>query len=120
MESLVRVMVVDDEPAIRHAVEAVLVEEGFEVATAPNGAVALEVLDVAQPDAILLDLRMPVMDGYQFLAAHRQRPDPKPPVIICSTAPDAARLVDQGAAGYLRKPFDIDELIDTINRFASS
>jgi two-component system, chemotaxis family, chemotaxis protein CheY len=118
MENHVRVMVVDDEPAIRHAVEAVLVEEGFEVDTAPNGAVALEALDSARPDAILLDLRMPVMDGYAFLDAHQRRPAPRAPVIVCSTAPDAARLVNKGAAGYLRKPFDIDELIETINRFA--
>lgn len=120
MESCVRVMVVDDEPAIRHAVEAVLVEEGFEVATAPNGAEALETLDSARPDAILLDLRMPIMDGYAFLAAHQKRPAPRPPVIICSTASDAAQLVNRGAAGYLRKPFDIDELIETINRFATA
>lgn len=117
MDHAIRVMVVDDEPAIRHAVEAVLVDEGFVVATAPNGAAALNALDRTRPDAILLDLRMPVMDGYEFLAIHAARPAPRAPVIVCSTAPDAARMINNGAAGYLRKPFDIDELIDTIHRF---
>jgi CheY-like chemotaxis protein len=110
----VRVMIVDDEPAIRHAVEAALVDEGFVVATAPDGAAALAALDSVRPDAILLDLRMPVMDGYAFLAAYRGRPEPRAAVIVCSTASNPAGVVGMGAAGYLRKPFDIDELIDVI------
>jgi CheY-like chemotaxis protein len=110
----VRVMIVDDEPAIRHAVEAALVDEGFVVATAPDGAAALAALASARPDAILLDLRMPVMDGYAFLAAYQGVPEPRAAVIVCSTASNAAGVVGMGAAGYLRKPFDIDELIEVI------
>jgi CheY-like chemotaxis protein len=113
---LVRVMIVDDEPAIRHAVEAALVDEGFVVATAPNGAAALAALDSVRPDAILLDLRMPVMDGYAFLAAYRGQPEPRAAVIVCSTASTAPGVVGMGAVGYLRKPFDIDELIEVIYR----
>ncbi len=118
MANPVRVLIVDDEPAIRHAVEAVLVDEGFIVATASDGAAALAALDVAKPDAILLDLRMPVMDGYAFLAAYQARPEPRAAVIVCSTASNAAGVVSMGAVGYLRKPFDIDELIDMIKRFS--
>lgn len=120
MEQTPCVMVVDDEPAIRHAVEAVLVEEGFVVKTAPNGAEALDTLEQTSPMAILLDLRMPVMDGYQFLEAHQALPAPKAPVIVCSTTPDASHLLERGAAGFLRKPFDIDELLDILNRFIAS
>jgi two-component system chemotaxis response regulator CheY len=118
MANPVRVLIVDDEPAIRHAVEAVLVDEGFVVATAPDGAAALAVLDAAKPDAILLDLRMPVMDGYAFLSAYRARPEPRAAVIVCSTASNAAGVVGMGAAGYLRKPFDIDELIEMLHKYA--
>jgi two-component system chemotaxis response regulator CheY len=118
MANPVRVLIVDDEPAIRHAVEAVLVDEGFVVATAPDGAAALAALDTAKPDAILLDLRMPVMDGYAFLASYRTRPEPRAAVIVCSTASNAAGVIGLGAAGYLRKPFDIDELIEMIQKFA--
>jgi CheY-like chemotaxis protein len=120
MAKPVRVLIVDDEPAIRHAVEAALVDEGFEVATAPDGAAALAAIESARPDAILLDLRMPVMDGYTFLAAYRSRPEPRAAVIVCSTASNATGVVGMGAAGYLRKPFDIDELIEMIYRHASS
>src|SRR5262245_47578376 len=109
-------MIVDDEPAIRHAVEAALVDEGFVVATAPDGAAALAALDTVRPDAIVLDLRMPVMDGYAFLAAYRRRPEPRAAVIVCSTASNSAGVVGMGAAGYLRKPFDIEELIAVIMR----
>src|SRR4051812_29468886 len=89
----VHVMIVDDEPAIRHAVEAALLDEGFVVATAPDGAAALAALDSARPDAILLDLRMPVMDGYAFLAAYQGLPEPRAAVIVCSTASNAAGVV---------------------------
>jgi DNA-binding response OmpR family regulator len=116
MANPVRVLIVDDEPAIRHAVEAALTDEGFVVATAPDGAAALAALATARPDAILLDLRMPVMDGYAFLTAYLSRPAPRAAVIVCSTASNAAGVVGMGAAGYLRKPFDIDELIALINR----
>jgi CheY-like chemotaxis protein len=118
MANPVRVLIVDDEPAIRHAVEAVLVDEGFVVVTASDGAAALAALDSAKPDAILLDLRMPVMDGYAFLAAYRARPEPRAAVIVCSTASNASGVVGLGASGYLRKPFDIDELIEMINKYA--
>lgn len=115
----VQVLIVDDEPAIRHAVEAALVDEGFVVSTAGDGAAALKVVEHHQPDAIILDLRMPVMDGYAFLAAYRTRPNPKAAVIVCSTAPNAASVLGMGANAYLRKPFDIDDLIALIDRFAS-
>lgn len=120
MANPVRVLIVDDEPAIRHAVEGALVDEGFVVATAPDGAAALAALETTRPDAILLDLRMPVMDGYAFLEAYQARPEPRAAVIICSTASNVAGLMGMGAAAYLRKPFDIDELIDVIQKYTKS
>lgn len=112
----VRVLIVDDEPAIRHAVEAALVDEGFVVATAPDGAAALAAIESVRPDAILLDLRMPVMDGYAFLAQYQRAPEPRAAVIVCSTASNAANVTGMVVAGYSQKPFDIDELIEVILR----
>jgi CheY-like chemotaxis protein len=118
MRDPVRVLVVDDEPAIRSAVEAALSDEGYLVGTAADGAAALNAADSDHPDAILLDLRMPVMDGYAFMAAYRSRPEPRAAVIVCSTGYHPASVIGLGASAFLRKPFDIDELIDLIDQVA--
>ena len=65
----VRVLIVDDEPDIRATVSAMLEIEGYDVAEAANGADALQVFDELTPDVILLDMRMPVLDGWGFAAA---------------------------------------------------
>jgi DNA-binding response OmpR family regulator len=116
----VRILVVDDEPAIRHAVEAALVDEGFLVGTAADGAAALAEVDAHRPDAILLDLRMPVLDGFGFLAVYRTRTEPRAAVIVCSTASTTSGLAGLGVVAYLRKPFDIDDLIAVIDHHAAS
>ncbi len=108
------ILVVDDEPAIRQAVQLVLEDENFTVATAPNGAAALALLDTICPDAILLDLCMPIMDGYEFLAAYRDRPDGNAVVIVCSTYASRSRLRELDADGFIGKPFDINELIELL------
>jgi CheY-like chemotaxis protein len=90
------------------------------VATAADGAAALSALDAVRPDAILLDLRMPVMDGYAFLTAYRTRPEPRAAVIVCSTSPRSTAVTGQGVAAYLRKPFDIDDLVTLIHRLAAA
>ena len=69
-----RILIVDDDESIRQIVGMCLTDEGYEVFEAPNGQVALERLAEAQPDLILLDLRMPVMDGGSSRAATRSCP----------------------------------------------
>jgi two-component system chemotaxis response regulator CheY len=120
MGDAVRVLIVDDEPAIRHAVEAALSDEGYEVGTAADGAAALASIDDEKPDAILLDLRMPVMDGYAFLDAYLRRPGPRAAVIVCSTGYQPSSAIQMGAAAFLRKPFDIDELIRLIDKLGAA
>src|ERR687885_2636111 len=69
-----RVLVVEDEPIIRRFLEEGLTDAGFHVITAHNGAVALDRVEEHQPDAVLLDLLMPVMDGLEFLRERQQQP----------------------------------------------
>ena len=115
------VLVVDDEPDIRTFVRLALEDEGYGVVTAANGAEALEVLRATNPSLILLDLRMPGMDGREFVAAYREREShaasPPVPIILVS----ASRLpeVDPeefGADGVLHKPFDVDRLLESVAR----
>lgn len=111
-------LVVDDDDGIVEAVSMLLDEEGYEVLIAPHGAAALDVLDHALPDIILLDLRMPVMDGWTFLREYRQRPGPLAPVIIFTAAQRAIQEPGEfGAEAYLAKPFDIDDLLGLVGSF---
>ena len=71
------ILVVDDDEAILSAVESTLADEGYPVVTAPDGAAALDVVERQQPTAILLDMKMPVMDGWAFARAYRQQPGPR-------------------------------------------
>ncbi len=113
-----KVLVVDDDDAIGEFVGWVLADEGHEVAIAGNGAVALQMLDGLAPDVILLDMRMPVMDGWQFADAYRKRDRPPAPIVVVTAARDVAeRAKEIDAEAYIGKPFDIDELLATVRRF---
>ncbi len=114
-----RVLVVDDDEGIRGFVSLALADEGYEVAEADNGAAALHLLESARPDVILLDMRMPTMDGWEFSRIYRQSPGPHAPIIVLTAARDASSWASQiDAEGCLGKPFDVDELLDLVGRFA--
>jgi two-component system chemotaxis response regulator CheY len=113
-----QVLVVDDDESIRNFVELALDTEGYHVASAHNGAVALDVAGQQQPDLILLDMRMPVMDGWAFAHAYRSRPGPHAPIVVITAAPDAGqRAAEINADGYLGKPFDLDELLELVEHY---
>ena len=103
------ILVIDDDAATREVLELTLSDEGYQVLQATNGAAALDLLSRHQPDVILLDTRMPIMDGWQFLEAYHQRSEP--PVPIVGLTADSATLPTDA---LVRKPFDIDELLGTI------
>jgi len=114
-----RVLVIDDELGIRSVLAEALVEEGWEVQSARDGREALRVLRAWRPDAILLDLMMPVMDGWAFRKAQRGLPDglSDVPLIVLSAAREvAAHGVALGAAVALPKPFDFDEVIEAVEQ----
>ena len=110
------VLVVDDEPELRSVVALVLSEEGYQVEEAANGAEALHVLTRRQPNCVLLDMRMPVLDGWGF-ARELEARHLHVPVVVMTAAQDARRWCDEiGAADCLSKPFDLGDLLDTVER----
>lgn len=110
-----RILIVDDDESIRQIVGLCLSDEGYEVFEASNGQTALDGLDEARPDLILLDLRMPVMDGWEFARLYRMRPGPHADIIAFVAALNAEQeSADLNAASVLSKPFDLDDLLKVI------
>ena len=110
------ILVVDDDPEILAMLRDFLEGEGFAIRTATNGAEALEVLEDVAPALILLDMRMPVLDGWAFAERLRER-QVAYPIVVMTAAESAGSWADEiGATGYIAKPFDVDELLQTIER----
>ena len=109
-----RILVVDDEAAIRETVSEMLDLEGYEVETASNGAEALKAVEREFPAIVLLDMRMPVLDGWGFAGAMRDR-GIGVKIVVMTAARDAERWAREiSANGYLAKPFGFDDLVSTI------
>ncbi len=114
-----RVLVVDDDFSIRELIAMVLADEGYEVLTAADGAEALTLVGRRPPDLVLLDLNMPVLDGWQTQARLRVEA-PRLPVVIMTAGNRARQEAEQhAAAGYLAKPFDVDDLCATVARLVA-
>ena len=106
-----RVLVVDDDPSILDTVTSILTSEGFQVMAASGGHQALSMLQSWHPTLVLLDMRMPVMDGWAVARAMRETGS-KVPIVVMTAAESAQRWADEiGAAGHLAKPFGLDELL---------
>lgn len=109
-----RIIVVDDDPDVCETLSDILELEGFTVATAGNGIQALELIHDNAFDLILLDVRMPVMDGIETLKRIRENI----PVLMISAFGDDESIrnaMDNGARGYLRKPFEFAKLLAAID-----
>lgn len=115
-----RVLVVDDDDGVRDVMATALADDGWEVATATNGRSALAFLACAMPAAIILDLRMPIMDGLTFAEHFKAMPEPRAPLILISATISTAAVLATGAVTALRKPVDLNVLLDTVNLYASS
>lgn len=106
------ILVVDDDTDIRDLVVAILTLEGYEVTEARDGAQALSVIAQTTPDLIFLDMHMPVLDGWGFVAAYRALPGPHAAIIVMTAATNSKQLAAQvSAEGCLPKPFEIRELL---------
>lgn len=112
------VVVVEDDDDIRDTFRDVLEDEGYRVYTACNGVEALAILHDLHggPCLVLLDLMMPIMNGWQFLLALRKDPELlQVPVVILSAAPEE----NPAAVRVMGKPIDVDTLLDTVRTFCS-
>jgi two-component system, OmpR family, response regulator MprA len=109
----VRILVVDDEPAVRESLASSLVFEGYDVDTAVDGFAALEELERAKPDLIILDVLTPRMDGLTACRRLRGRGENVPVLMLTArdTVGDRVTGLDAGADDYLAKPFELDELL---------
>lgn len=110
-----RVLVVDDETVMQGLMQDILSAEGYEVAIAANGQEGLERIAELQPDLVVLDLMMPVLDGWGVLEALEGRSD-APPVIVLSASANvtgtADRAVARGAYACFPKPFNLGALLE--------
>lgn len=117
------VMVVDDSYSIRLLVEDALTKAGFEVITAKNGKIALELIKKKRPDLILSDINMPEMDGFALLDALQSDPNlsliPFTAISIYSDRGHMKRMIQHGAASYIIKPFNMDQLVILVEKLLS-
>ena len=113
------VLIVDDDPDILGLIRMALDEAGYSVATATNGRLALERIAERRPAVVLLDLTMPVMNGWQLNERLRELYPGLPVVFMTAAFRARTEAETHGAAGYLAKPFDVDDLLETVARFAS-
>ncbi len=112
------ILVVEDDLDLLGLVEMLLQDAGYPVRTASNGLQALERTAEAMPGLILLDMRMPVMNGWEFARAFAQRYGRAAPIVVVPAAENARlRAEEIGADGWLEKPFDLDDVLATVERF---
>lgn len=111
------ILVVDDDLDLMELVQRDLIEQGYRVLTAPNGQAALSVIEAqGVPHLILLDMFMPVMDGWTFAKDFTDRYGRSCPVVVMTAMDDSiTRAMEIGADAYLGKPFDLDTLNSTVD-----
>jgi two-component system response regulator MprA len=109
----VRILIVDDEPAVRDALQLALSCDGYDVDSAVNGREALELVEFSCPDAVVLDVLMPQLGGLEVCRRLRTRGDRTPVLMLTArdAVSDRVAGLDAGADDYLVKPFALDELL---------
>lgn len=111
------ILVVDDDPSILETVSDILEFEGYEVETVTNGQEALAWVQAETPSLVLLDMRMPVLDGWGFSREVRER-GLRMPIVVMTAAQNARKWADEiEADGYVSKPFELPDLLEAVRRF---
>ena len=112
------VLVVDDDEGVRDFVSEALRDVGYEVVTAEHGGAALAELEHVEPCVVLLDMRMPVVDGWAFSRRYRARAGRTAPnVVMTPSARARTWCAAIGGDAYLAKPFDLDDLYAVVGRY---
>jgi CheY-like chemotaxis protein len=115
-----RILVVDDELDILHAVSGILEDEGYEVIACGSGREALAAISAARPSLVLLDVMMPYMSGYEVLDTMKAMPAMDGvPVVLMSAAEPSDKKSPKWKA-FLRKPFHLDKLLAAVKDNALS
>ncbi len=116
-----KILVADDDPAILDALAAILEDEGYDVETTADGR-AVRSLEGDLPDALLLDIWMSGINGTDVCRHLKSRQQTKDlPIILISASRDTARLAEEaGADGFVEKPFDMDHLLDVIEKHTAA
>jgi CheY-like chemotaxis protein len=116
--SLPRILVVDDEEPLRNTLTEALELEGYAVRSASNGAEACELVRHFRPSAIVLDLMMPVMNGWEFLEHCRRDTDcsATPVLVISAHSKLPQEAANLGVKACIAKPFDLDVLLGAVDR----
>ena len=112
------VLVVDDDPAIRDMLSDFLGMEGYSVVTASDGLEGLRAFEKCTPSIVLLDMRMPNLDGWGFVGKLRERGIKVPILAVTASRCPERWAEDIGADGYLAKPFDLTQLLAAIERIS--
>ncbi|MGK5086203.1 response regulator transcription factor [Bdellovibrionota bacterium FG-2] len=112
------ILIVEDDKNILFAASALLEGEGYTVVCAENGEMALDLLkEQGMPHLILLDMIMPVMNGWEFAKEFQVKYGTQAPIVVMTAAADAqSRAKDIGAIGWIGKPFILDELLALIKK----
>jgi CheY-like chemotaxis protein len=115
------VLVVEDEPYLCDLIADVLEAEGHTARKASNGLDALQMISERKPHLVLLDLMMPIMDGWEFMAELRANPAWRDvPVVVITAVYDVAKTQSiTNASAVITKPFDIDQLSDVVRHYAA-
>lgn len=113
------IFLIDDEADLLQAIRDFLEDEGFAVSTASNGEEAMRMLQTGpMPDLIILDMKMPVMDGRQFASLFHKSHDNLSPIVLVSGDANARKNAESiRADGWIEKPFKLDDLVKKIKEF---
>ncbi|MGE0452194.1 MAG: response regulator [Vicinamibacteria bacterium] len=112
------ILVVDDDEDLQQLLRLVLEGRGYSVETASNGEEALACIERQRPGVVLLDMRMPVMNGWEFAAALRERGlrQAPPIVVVTAAANPGQQAAEVGAAGWIAKPFDMRRVMEAVEQ----